>query len=64
MILRILIVLVAVLLLVRLVGRWFRIDTPRREAPRVEVASKCPDCGAYVLGSAPGPCARAECRYR
>lgn len=62
MILRLLLLLVIVLLVLNLLGRW-RLPKPRsRQA--IEPAKKCPDCGAYVLGSPPEPCALPDCRFR
>jgi len=56
--------LVAMLVL-GMFGRWSRGRTPR-DTPkdRIEPARKCPDCGAYVLGARPEPCARADCPMR
>jgi len=46
-------------------GRWKRPRVPPRQPGNwVAPARKCPDCGAYVLGSRPEPCARAECPMR
>jgi hypothetical protein len=56
--------LVAMLVL-GLFGRWKLPRGPRNKAgTAIEPARKCPDCGAYVVGSRPGPCARADCPMR
>jgi hypothetical protein len=49
------------MLVLGLFGRWSR-KTPPRD--KVELARKCPDCGAYVLGTTPEPCARPGCPIR
>ena len=57
--------LVAVVLLLAMIGKWTTPRVPpRRSGPTVELARKCPDCDAYVLGSRPTPCERADCRFR
>jgi hypothetical protein len=61
---RLALLLLAAWLALRLYGQWRRLKAEPRGRPRVESARKCPDCGAYVVGSSPGPCARADCRFR
>jgi hypothetical protein len=48
----------------RLYGQWRRLKARPRDRRRVESARKCPDCGAYVVGADPSPCARPDCRFR
>jgi hypothetical protein len=65
MIVRIVIVALVLLLVATRVRRWLRRHLPARSpGPAVEAARKCPDCGAYVIGSRPEPCARPDCRFR
>ena len=62
---RAIMLLLAVVLFFALIGKWATPRVPRgRSRPAVESARKCPDCGAYVLGSRPTPCERADCRFR
>jgi hypothetical protein len=66
-IVRVLILLLVLALVASRIQRWLRQHLPARPpgpAPAVEAARKCPDCGAYVVGSRPEPCARPDCRYR
>ena len=59
---RVVLILIAVALLMAMIGK---LRLPKRpERPAVQSARKCPDCSAYVVGSHPEPCGRADCRYR
>ena len=51
-------------LVVSLVGRWRRRVSRNAPKPRIEAASRCPDCGAFVVGASPSPCARGDCHFR
>jgi hypothetical protein len=65
MILRLLVLLVLLALVVARVRRWLgpRIP-PRPSGPPVEAGRKCADCGAWVVGAHPAPCARPDCPFR
>ena len=64
MITRIVLLLIVAWVALRLYGQWRRLKAPTRGGRRVEAARKCPDCGAYVVGASPEPCARGDCRFR
>jgi len=59
MISKIALFLLALVILAGAVSRWRRSDAPPGKA--IEPARKCPECGSYVMGAGPGPCARADC---
>jgi hypothetical protein len=54
----------AFILLVGMVGKLMAPRRKRGSEPAIEAARKCPECGSYVIGSAPAPCDRAGCPYR
>jgi hypothetical protein len=65
MIVRSALVLLALMLVVAVLGRWRRQHLGRGPAPPpIESARRCPDCDAYVFGPRPEPCARPDCRFR
>jgi hypothetical protein len=64
MIVRLALLLLALLLVLAMLGRWRRRVGRRPPAPPIEAARRCPDCDAYVVGSRPDPCARPDCRFR
>ena len=65
MIVRLAVILLVAVAIASLIGRWRRPRVgARRPGAAVQAAWKCPDCGAYVFGSQPEPCARPECRFR
>lgn len=65
MIVRIALVVLVLLLVLSLMGRWRALRAPaRRGGPVVQAAHKCPGCGTYVFGNPPGPCERDDCQYR
>jgi len=62
---RIILLTIAVALILAFIGKLRFPKLPRRpEGKSIEPARKCPDCGAYVVGSLPEPCARPDCRFR
>jgi hypothetical protein len=62
---RVVLLALVVLLVVVAVKRWTQPRVAaKRPAPRVQSATKCETCEAYVLGSAPEPCTRPDCPYR
>ena len=63
MIVRMALLLLIVVLVLAVLGKWRRLELPRRRSrPAVEAARKCPSCGAYVLASEPVPCERCRAR--
>ena len=63
--LRAVVLFLLVTVILGVIGKWRLPGLPkRRPGPAVEVARKCPDCDAYVLGAKPAPCARPDCRFR
>jgi hypothetical protein len=63
MIVKAALIFLAAMLVLGVFGRWSRLRRPR-DSGRVQSAQKCPDCGAYLLGASPEPCARADCPSR
>jgi hypothetical protein len=62
---RVVLLLIAVAIVLAMIGKLRLPRLPRRPAGKaIEPARKCPDCGAYVVGSRPEPCARPDCRFR
>jgi hypothetical protein len=62
---RVVLLLIAVALILAFIGKLRLPRLPKRPAGRaVAQARKCPDCGAYVVGSRPDPCDRPDCRFR
>jgi hypothetical protein len=64
MIVRAALLLLALLLVLAVLGRWRRRVGRDSARPRVEAARRCPDCDAYVFGPRPEPCGRPDCRFR
>jgi hypothetical protein len=64
MIVRLALLLLVLMLVLALLGRWRRRIGRRPAPPPIEAARRCPDCDAYVFGLRPEPCARADCRFR
>jgi hypothetical protein len=59
MIVRLALLVLIVVLVLAVVGKWRRL--PRRGSrPAVEAARKCPVCGTYVLAGEPVPCERCR----
>lgn len=55
MISKIALLAVALLILAGALAKWRKTDAEPDKA--IEPARKCPDCGAYVIGPGPCPCA-------
>jgi hypothetical protein len=64
MIVRLAVLLLGLLLVAAVIGRWRRRVGRAAPPPPIEAADRCPDCGAYVVAARPGPCARPDCRFR
>ena len=65
MIVRLAVILLLAIAIASVISRWRRPRVgARRPGTLVQAAWKCPDCGAYVFGSRPEPCARPDCRFR
>lgn len=57
MISKIALVLVALVVLAGALSRWRKPPKAQPGANEIEAARKCPDCGTYLIGQGPCPCA-------